>query len=166
MISACPASSIATLPCRGPMPSLLDNLQRRLDDLPVPDVLHRALSSGLQEPAAGLEASPSLRVRAFPPQPQGLQPSGHAPAGGQASSWRPGLREAGAVPRLQLSHRLPDRQVVSARQPHIALRPTWDSHAEPPAVRQAAHSLILLYMSLSMLLQLITGMFRCESCSR
>ena len=114
------------------MPSLLDNLQQRLDDLPVPDVLHRSHSSQLQEPAAGLEASPRLRVRAFPSQPQAQAVA--APAGPVDTAAQ--SREQ-AVPRLQTLRQQENRQAASARQPQMLLSgPTWDSHAEPPAFRQ------------------------------
>ena len=110
------------------MPSLLENLQRRLDDLPIPDVLHRSHSSQLQEPAAGLEASPRLRVRAFP-QTQSQSQS-------QAQQLATGQPRAVNIPRLQISHQLPNRQISSARQVQAGSGPTWGSHAEPPAVRQ------------------------------
>ena len=89
------------------MPSLLENLQRRLDDLPVPDILHRPHANPAQEVAAGLEASPRLRVRAFPQQPpaqprpvpaanafvrpQRIPSSQQQPSDGQGSSTQPAL---------------------------------------------------------------------------
>lgn len=109
------------------MPSLLENLQRRLDDLPIPDILHRSHSSHPQEPAPGLEASPRLRVRPFPHQlPQAGQP--HPPA-------------PGPFPRLQATHpsqglhQHPRPQPAASQPQHVA-RPTWNAHAEPPIVRQ------------------------------
>lgn len=108
------------------MPSLLDNLQRRLDDLPVPDILNRPHGHPAQQVAAGLEASPHLRVRAFPSQPQ-LQPQ-QQPASAARAFVRP--------------HRLPSsRQQVpegqgTSRQPHLA---AWNPHAEaqPQPVRSS-----------------------------
>ncbi|DBA87710.1 TPA: hypothetical protein ACH3X1_004713 [Trebouxia sp. C0004] len=111
---------------RGSMPSLLDNLQRRLDDLPIPDILNRSNSSQSQEPAAGLEASPSLRVRPFPNPPQARQPQPPAPAsfsGVQAT-------QPNQAPQQ------PIRPQAAAWQPPRMSRPTWNAHAEPPAVRQ------------------------------
>ena len=107
------------------MPSLLENLQRRLDDLPIPDILHRSHSSQPQEPAAGLEASPRLRVRAFSQRAQTRQHQ--APAAAPL----PGLQSS------QPSQQQQNRQLSSAaRQPQLVSRPTWNTHAEPPAVRQ------------------------------
>ena len=108
------------------MPSLLDNLQRRLDALPIPDILHSSNSSQSQEPAAGLEASPSLRVRPFPNPPQARQPQLPAPAsfsGVQAT-------QPNQAPQQ------PIRPQAAAWQPPRMSRPTWNAHAEPPAVRQ------------------------------
>lgn len=109
------------------MPSLLENLQRRLDDLPIPDILHRSHSSQPPEPAPGLEASPRLRVRPFPHQlPQARQP--HPPA-------------PGPFPRLQATHpsqglhQHPRPQPAASQPQHVA-RPTWNAHAEPPVIRQ------------------------------
>ncbi|DBA71288.1 TPA: hypothetical protein ACH3X2_011104 [Trebouxia sp. C0005] len=113
---------------RGPMPSMLDNLQRRLDDLPIPDVLHRSNSSQSQEPAAGLEASPSLRVRPFPNPPQARQPQPPAPD------------SFSGVQATQPAHAQPVRPQVAAWQPPRMSRPTWNTHAEPPAVRQGMHA--------------------------
>ena len=108
------------------MPSLLDNLQRRLDNLPVPDILHRAHGHPAQQVAAGLEASPHLRVRAFPSQPQ-LQPQQQP-----ASAARPFVRPQ----RLPCSRQqVPEGQGTS-RQPHLA---AWNPHAEaqPQPVRSS-----------------------------
>ena len=107
------------------MPSLLENLQRRLDDVPIPDILHRAHSHQPQEPAAGLEASPRLRVRAFPQQPQARQLSAVAPADGP-------------LPMLHVAHpsQQQNTQLSSSWQPRLASRPTWNTHAEPPAIQQ------------------------------
>ncbi len=104
------------------MPSMLDNLQRRLDDLPIPDILHRSNSSQSQEPAAGLEASPSLRVRPFPNPPQARQPQPPAPASSRLQATQP--TQAQVWPQ------------GAAWQPPRRTRPTWNAHAEPPAVRQ------------------------------
>ena len=108
------------------MPSMLDNLQRRLDDLPIPDILHRSNSSQSQEPAAGLEASPSLRVRPFPNPPQARQPQPPAPASFSGVH--------AAQPAQAPQH--PIRPQAAAWQPPRRTRPTWNAHAEPPAVRQ------------------------------
>ena len=105
------------------MPSLLDNLQRRLDDLPVPDILHRPYGHPSQGVAAGLEASPRLRVRAFPPQPQ--QQAAPAARG-------PFVRPQ----RIPSSRQQPYEEQGPSRQPHLAAAPAWNPHAEaqPPAV--------------------------------
>lgn len=108
------------------MPSLLDNLQRRLDDLPIPDILHRSNSSQSQEPAAGLEASPSLRVRPFPNPPQARQPQPPAPASFSGVQ----TTQPNQAPQQ------PIRPQAAAWQPPRVSRPTWNAHAEPPAVRQ------------------------------
>lgn len=99
------------------MPSLLDNLQRRLDDLPVPDILHRPYSHPAQGVAAGLEASPRLRVRAFPPQAQ--QQAAPAARG-------PYVRPQ----RIPSSRQQPYEGQGPSRQPHLAAAPAWNPHAE------------------------------------
>ena len=108
------------------MPSMLDNLQRRLDDLPIPDILHRSNSSQSQEPAAGLEASPSLRVRPFPNPPQARQPQPPAPASFSGAH----ATQAAQAPQQPIWPR------GAVWQPPRRMRPTWNAHAEPPAVRQ------------------------------
>lgn len=108
------------------MPSMLDNLQRRLDDLPIPDILHRSNSSQSQEPAAGLEASPSLRVRPFPNPPQARQPQPPAPASFSGAH----------ATQLAQAPQQPIWPRGAAWQPPRRARPTWNAHAEPPAVRQ------------------------------
>ena len=114
------------------MPSLLDNLQRRLDDLPVPHILHgRPHSQPAQEVAAGLEASPRLRVRAFPPHPQPLLQPQQQPA----SAARPFVRPQRLPSTLQ--QQPPEGQGTS-RQPQLAPCPAWNhSHADAPA--QSVH---------------------------
>ena len=106
------------------MPSLLENLQRRLDDLPVPHILHRPHGHPAQQVAAGLEASPRLRVRAFPSQPQ-LQ-SQQQPA----SAARPFVRPQ----RLPSSRQQAPEGQGTSRQPHLT---AWNPHAE--AQRQSAN---------------------------
>ncbi len=112
------------------MPSMLDNLQRRLDDLPIPDILHRSNSSQSQEPAAGLEASPSLRVRPFPNPHQARQPQPPAPASFSGAH--------ATQPAQAPQHPIWPRG--AAWQPPRRIRPTWNAHAEPPAVRQGVLS--------------------------
>lgn len=105
------------------MPSLLENLQRRLDDLPVPDILHRPHGHPVPEVAAGLEASPRLRVRAFPQQPQAQQQP--VPAA------RPYVRPQRVPTTLQQ----PSEGQSTSRQPHhLGAAPTWNPPAEPHAV--------------------------------
>ena len=109
------------------MPSLLENLQRRLDDLPVPDILHRPHGHSVPEVAAGLEASPRLRVRAFPQQPHGRQQS--APAA------RPYVRPQ----RVPTSQHQPSEGQGTSRQPHHpAAVPTWNSRAQSHTVHASA----------------------------
>lgn len=108
------------------MPSLLDNLQRRLDDLPVPHILHRPHSQPPQEVAAGLEASPRLRVRAFPSQPQPLLQPHQQPT----SAARPFVRPQ----RLPSTRQQPPEGQGISRQPHLAACPAWNHpHADAPA---------------------------------
>lgn len=103
------------------MPSLLDNLQRRLDDLPVPDILHRPYGHPAQGVAAGLEASPRLRVRAVPPQAQ--QQAAPAARG-------PFVRPQ----RIPSSRQQPYQGQDPSRQPHLAVAPAWNPHVEAQAV--------------------------------
>ena len=110
---------------RNAVPSLLENLQRRLDDLPVPDILHRPHGHPAQQVAAGLEASPRLRVRAFPSQPQ-LQPQQQP-----TSAARPFVRPQ----RLPASRQQAPEGQAPSRQPHLA---AWNPHAE--AQPQSVHS--------------------------
>ena len=102
------------------MPSLLENLQRRLDDLPVPDILHRPHGHPAQEVAAGLEASPRLRVSAFPARPQ-LQPQQQP-----ASAARPFVRP----------QRLPSSRQQGSEGQGTSRQPQLNPHAEaqPPSV--------------------------------
>lgn len=111
---------MVTVVSRDGMPSLLDNLQRRLDDLPVPDILHRPYGHPAQEVAAGLEASPRLRVRAFPPQAQQLV--------------APGARGPFVRPqRIPSSRQQHHEGQGASRQPHMAAAPAWSPHAEAQA---------------------------------
>ena len=108
------------------MPSLLDNLQRRLDDLPVPHILHRPHSQPPQEVAAGLEASPRLRVRAFPSQPLPLLQPQQQPA----SAARPFVRPQ----RLPSTRQQPPEGQGTSRQPQLAACLAWNHpHADAPA---------------------------------
>ena len=106
---------------RTAMPSLLDNLQQRLDDLPVPQILHSAHSAPAQEVAAGLEASPRLRVRAFPQQSQAQQQTA------------PAARGFVRPQRIPSSQQQPAGRQGSSRQPHLAAQPTQN----PPADAQS-----------------------------
>ena len=111
---------------RNAMPSLLENLQRRLDDLPVPHILHRPHGNPAREVAAGLEASPRLRVRAFPPQPQAQQQQ-------PASAARPFVRPQ----RIPSSRQQPPEEQGASRQPHLPAQTGWDILAEAQSVHSS-----------------------------
>lgn len=98
--------SNSLLMCRPSIqPSLLDNLQQRLDTLPIPDVFNG--SQRFQETAAGMERSPSLRVRPFSHQPtqrQGRHPAAVSRAAAQPSN-------------MFMRRNQPTAQLHAARQP-------------------------------------------------
>lgn len=105
--------------------SLLDNLQRRLDILPVPDVL--ASPHHFPAAAAGMEHSPSLRVRAFSRRPQQQQGQAQQPSNPTAAAAGPSNMF------MQRNHNVPHHHL--ARQP--VLDHPLDEHS--PAAAHAQH---------------------------